>query len=267
MSEVKVKDYMTRNVEVIHDTTTVREAIIKLIGSTHAGFPVINKDGILEGFITSKELLKLYSHQDVIIGLLIKKGTYTASPDMDIDDAARILFRWGLRDIPVIDENRKLIGIISNLDIVRSHFDRATPSKVTTILELIKIKYNIKNVDVVKQHVEVEKLKPTQWIIYKDELEGRKYELERGLTEPLIVIKRNDVMLLVDGHHRAIAARELGIKELMAFIIIFYMNEPLGLEKTATEKHVEKLDDIIIENTNHHPLVEITTRLLRQDNL
>jgi len=45
-------------------------------------------------------------------------------------------------------------------------------------------------------------LVPTQSKIFADELEGRKYELEKGLAEPLIVIQKRNKILLVDGHHR-----------------------------------------------------------------
>jgi len=143
MSDRKVMDYMTKNVEVLYENCTVREAINQILNSKHYGLPVVSKNNVLQGFLTSKELLRHISSPDLEIIHIIQKGTYTASPDMDIDDAARVIFRWGLRDMPVVDKDNKLVGIISNLDVVRSHFDRATPYKINTIVELLKAKYKI----------------------------------------------------------------------------------------------------------------------------
>jgi len=265
MSDRKVMDYMTKNVEVLYENCTVREAINQILNSKHYGLPVVSKNNVLQGFLTSKELLRHISSPDLEIIHIIQKGTYTASPDMDIDDAARVIFRWGLRDMPVVDKDNKLVGIISNLDVVRSHFDRATPYKINTIVELLKAKYKINPLKIERKIIHINDLHPTQWVVYQDELEGRMYELERGLAEPLIVIDRKGVLVLVDGHHRVLAARRLGILDLVAFIIYVDMSEPLGMEKTAIEKNVFKIEDIAIENKTHHPLIEVTTKLMKEN--
>jgi IMP dehydrogenase len=62
--------------------------------------------------------------------------------------------------------------------------------------------------------------------VYADELEGRTYELERGLAEPLVV---KDV--------------------------------ELGMAKTAEKEGLETLDDVKVVDYARHPLVETTKRL------
>jgi IMP dehydrogenase len=39
----------------------------------------------------------------------------------------------------------------------------------------------------------------------------------------------------------------------------------LGMEKTAKLQHLRTLDDVRIIDGSHHPLVEITTRLLKTE--
>ncbi len=81
---------------------------------------------------------------------------------MDLDDAARILFRYGLRNVPVVDEKGNLIGIISNLDIVRSHIERATPNKVTMVKTFLETKHGITITVKRRKIVPMELLRPTQ---------------------------------------------------------------------------------------------------------
>ena len=53
-----------------------------------------------------------------------------ANEDLSINDASRVMFRLGISRLPVTDENRKVLGIITNTDILRSHIERSTPAKV-----------------------------------------------------------------------------------------------------------------------------------------
>ncbi|MEM3395810.1 MAG: CBS domain-containing protein [Thermoplasmata archaeon] len=257
----KVKDYMVTNVEFVYTDNTVRETIEKVIKSRHHGFPVTDRNKKLAGFVSVKELLKNIEEMDKKIGDVIRKGTYTATPEMAIDDAARILFRYSLRDLPVVDENGTLVGIISNLDVLRSHFDRATPTKLQTLKAMLENRYGV-SISVERTSVPIDCLVPTQWEVFQDELEGRRYEIEKGLAEPLLVIKKPGVFVLVDGHHRALAAKTLGLTHFKAIVLDLPVNTELGLERTAKSKGVHKLEDIKIITDVHHPLVEITTKLL-----
>jgi len=259
----RVEDYMIREVAYVPVTYTVKQAVDALIASEFHGMPV-TEDGRLVGFITAKELLRHYGTPDRPISEIIRKGTVTVNPKMDLDDVARILFRYGLRNVPVIDENGMLLGIISNLDIVRSHIERATPNKVAMIKNFLEAKHGI-SIMVRRRIVPVEALRPTQKEVYADELLGRKEEIKRGLVEPIIVIQKNDHYLLVDGHHRALASKQMGVKQFSAFVLEPSRDVELGMERSAEEMGLRTLDDVKIIEGAHHPLVEITTRLLKSE--
>jgi len=186
-----------------------------------------------------------------------------ARPELALDDAARVMFRSGLRQLPVVDEKGRLIGIITNTDILRSHIERATPRKVEMVKNLLESKHGVK-INVKMYPVPLEKLHPTQGRIHADELQGRLYELKRGLAEPLIVVKRKNYYILVDGHHRVIAAKELGVKEIMAHVLEPESDIETGMEKAARESGLLTLNDIKIIDDAQHPLVEITTKLVKK---
>jgi CBS domain-containing protein len=265
---VRVRDYMVLEVEHLGSSTTVGEAIDRLTRSRHHGLPVTDPKGTLVGFVSSKELLRNANHRETPLSAIIRPGTYTATPDMSLDDVARIMFRFGLRDLPIVDHDGKLCGVVSNLDIVRSHFERASPAKAETLKNLLSERYQLP-FSFRRGLVPISKLTPTQWKVYEDELEGRRYELERGFAEPVLVVEKGDQWILVDGHHRALAAKEMGLTQLQAFILTSdkpneFAQIEIGLERLAREHNLSSLSDIAIDRSAHHPLIEVTTQLLRR---
>jgi CBS domain-containing protein len=268
MPIVKVRDYMVLEVERLNASTSIGTAIDRLLRSRHHGLPVTNNAGKLVGFVSAKELLRNADNRDQPLSSIIRPGTYTASPEMALDDVARIMFRFGLRDLPIVDEHGVLCGLIANLDIVRSHFERASPAKAETLKSLLSERYGL-GFTFKRGLVQIERLTPTQWKVFEDELEGRRYELERGFAEPLLVLEKGDKWILVDGHHRALAAREMGLTQLQAYILTCdnptdFQKMETGLEKLARDHHLNTLDDIQIDRAAHHPLIEVTTQLLRR---
>jgi len=194
---------------------------------------------------------------------IIRQGTITVSPKMSIEDATRVLFRYGLRNLPVVDDRGKLVGMISNIDVVRSHIEKATPNRVLMIKTFLESKNHVR-INVQRELVPTDQLRPTQHEIYADELRGRQHEIKRGLVEPIIVVQKNDHFVLVDGHHRVLAARKMGVKQFSAFVLVPEVEMELGMEKTAKERGLKTMDDVKVIEGSRHPFIEITTRLLRE---
>ena len=264
----RVRDYMVLEVEHLAETSTIRVAIERLMRSRHHGLPVTDASGKLVGFVSAKELLRHASEGNTPLSKIIRPGTITATPETSLDDAARVLFRFGLRDLPIIDETGRLCGVLSNLDVVRSHFERASPAKADTLRTLLHDRYNLP-FSFHRGLVPIDRLTPTQWKVFEDELEGRRYELERGFAEPVLVVHKGDAWILVDGHHRALAAREMGLTQLQAFILTSdrpdeFARQETGFERVAAEHRLRTVDDIEIDRASHHPLVEVTTQLIRR---
>lgn len=252
---------MVRNVHTITPDMTVEQVRQEIINSNFHGFPIVEK-GYLLGFVTAKELLRHVDKPDVKIRSVMKRGTLCAIPSMSVDDATRILFRYGLRNLPVVDEDKKLVGIISNIDIVRSQIEKSRPGKVMSVKNFLEQQNGVR-MKVVNKDIPIDQIIPTQKEVYMDELVGRQYELKRGLNEPLIVVERRNGYLLVDGHHRIMAAKKLGLKEFKAIVLIpNELDTKFGLEKTAERWGLHTLDDVAIIEGSKHPFMEATTMLL-----
>jgi IMP dehydrogenase len=256
MRTLKVEEYMTRDVITVTATETVKDVISLIKKSKHDGFPVV-KDKKIVGYVSSLDML--LCDPSVKVADIMSVNLVVARCDMDLFDAARVLFRSDSKKLPVIDDEGTVIGILSNTDVIRSQIERATPDKVWKLMRTLRTIHKVQ-VDEHFGRVRIADLVPTQSKIFADELEGRRYELERGLAEPLIVIQKRDKTLLVDGHHRAVAAKGLHLKEVDAYIITMSRDVPLGMERTAQNVGLKSLADIQILEGDTHPLIEITRR-------
>ena len=255
MTNLRVADYMTKSVITLKPDDTVADAI-KLIEKTgHDGFPVVDDKNVVIGYVSSRDLLR--KDDGTKIRDVMTKQIFVAREFMDLRDAARVMFRTGHSKLPVVDEEGRLLGILTNMDVIRSQIERADPMKVERLKKTMENIHNIR-VDVSRGKINIDRLIPTQTKIYADELRGRIYELRRGLAEPVVVIKKGGKYFLVDGHHRAVAAKKLGIKDLDAYILRVPDNIELGLEKLVRKKGIKSLRDVEIMDDVTHPLVEIT---------
>jgi CBS domain-containing protein len=103
--------------------------------------PVVDEEKHLLGIVTEADILysagmkKSHNFKDVLRHVLgephpkIRNGSkveeimttqvITTSPDRDIIEVARILDEKRIKRLPVVNENNKLIGIISRANIVR----------------------------------------------------------------------------------------------------------------------------------------------------
>jgi len=252
-----VREYMTTDVETVSPGDTVRTVAQRIATEDHAGFPVCDGRHV-EGFVSATDLL--LAEEETRVSTVMSTDLIVADPDMSIDDAARVILRSGIRKLPVVDAEGELVGIISNADIIRSQIERATPEKVGRLIRTLESLHDIQAKQD-RRTVPLSALVPTQSKVYADELEGRVYELERGLAEPLVVIDTPDTLLLADGHHRVLAADRLGIEEMDAYVIV--IEEPIetGMERTAATQGLESIEDIEIVDYARHPLVETIERL------
>ncbi|MBM4240996.1 MAG: CBS domain-containing protein [Euryarchaeota archaeon] len=255
-----VKHYMTKKVISVPPNETIEEVIKLMKFTNHDGFPVLVNDKVL-GMITAFDILSKPGEKSVED--IMSMDVVVADQNMSLNDAARVMFRMGISRLPVIDKKGKLVGIITNTDIVRSHIERSTPMKVKYLKETLEQLYNVKT-KVARRRVPIERLKPTQNKIYADELQGRAYELKRGLAEPTIVVKTGDRFILIDGHHRTVAAYELGYKEIDSYVIELDKDIRLGLEKTAESEGIYSLNDIYIIDDAQHPLIALTESLKKK---
>jgi CBS domain-containing protein len=111
---MNVADYMTTEVVSV-EIPGNRDDVLKILKRTGiSGVPVL-KDGRLVGIITRKDMLR--KADETQLGLLMTPRPATVSPDASIQEAARSMLEYGVRRLPVV-EDEELVGLISVADLI-----------------------------------------------------------------------------------------------------------------------------------------------------
>lgn len=136
------REIMTRDVITIKEDTDLYEAGKTLIKNRISGMPVVNGEGRVIGIITNADVLTMaemprgHVFNDVVMKYVLNKPTpqhrkgskvrdimskavITVSPETTVRKIAEILDKKRIKRVPVIDEENKLVGIVSRGDIVR----------------------------------------------------------------------------------------------------------------------------------------------------
>lgn len=111
--------------------------------------PVLDKDGEVLGMITDRDIcMAAYTKgaalRDIPISVAMSKYVYSCKPDSTVKDAEKQMSAHQIRRLPVLDENRKLVGVVTLSDLAREAerelgFERKeiTPEEVTDTLATI----------------------------------------------------------------------------------------------------------------------------------
>ncbi|MFP3909799.1 MAG: CBS domain-containing protein [Halobacteriota archaeon] len=116
LPHLRVKDIMTAHPVTVIPETVVREVIDLMFKHRHLGYPVV-KDEKLVGMITLQDVSQ--APQDSTVGDLMSRDIATVSPEDPTYSIFQILNDRDIGRLPVVDDNGRLVGIVSRTDIVR----------------------------------------------------------------------------------------------------------------------------------------------------
>ena len=122
---MNVVDLMTTEVIAVSRDTGLREAARLMFRNRVSGLPVTEPDGTLIGIITEADFLRLEVErqegardQVATVGEVMSIGVVTIRPEMEIYEAAKIMTVQEVKRLPVVDDDNRLLGVISRADIV-----------------------------------------------------------------------------------------------------------------------------------------------------
>lgn len=127
-----VRDWMTREVTTISPDTTVLEAGRLMVDRTIRRLPVIENDRVV-GIVTYGDVrgarasaatrLDIWELSFLLSQLTVREimtpNPATISPDETIGAAAKLMLKFMIGGLPVIDTHDRLVGIITESDIFR----------------------------------------------------------------------------------------------------------------------------------------------------
>lgn len=82
-----------------------------------SGLPVVENDGTLVGIITNRDLKYRKNLSEKVETIMTKENLITASVGTTLDEAKEILLENRIEKLPIVDENSKLMGLITIKDI------------------------------------------------------------------------------------------------------------------------------------------------------
>lgn len=134
--------FLTPKSEVahLHDDWTLRQGIEKLERSGYTAIPLIDRQGRYIGTITEGDILRLIKKKyDMnlrlaenvsILAVERKVDIHPVSVDATMEDLVRMAMNQNF--VPVIDDKKIFIGIVTRKDIIRFCYERYVEKKDQT---------------------------------------------------------------------------------------------------------------------------------------
>jgi IMP dehydrogenase len=113
----------SENAVILHPLTvrkeqTVAEVVAIMEEHGFSGFPVVGDDGRLEGMITGRDIRYLECNDSKVIEVMTPhERLVTAPPNTELDEARRILYQNRIEKLPLVDDDGRLVGLITGADI------------------------------------------------------------------------------------------------------------------------------------------------------
>ncbi len=99
---------------------TVGEALMMMAEHKIGGIPVVESSGKLIGIVTNRDLRFEINMERPVKEVMTSSNLITINQEIDLEKAKEILQRHKIEKLPVVDNNGKLIGLITFKDITKA---------------------------------------------------------------------------------------------------------------------------------------------------
>ncbi len=155
--DITVDQVMTREVGTVSPATPLADVVHLLVNQVYRAVPVVDEQHHLQGLITDGDLLQragvpraaqqraltAEAFQQLLADLrargqtaadIMTRELVTLPPHASLVEAMRLMAEKGLKRLPVVDEENRLLGIISRIDVLRSVGQRPAIMETRTAL-------------------------------------------------------------------------------------------------------------------------------------
>ena len=147
---MRVAAIMTEDVVACGPSDTLERAAFLMWDRDVGCLPVIDDVGELVGILTDRDVaLAAYRRgdplRDIPVSLAMAPRVYSCRPDDDIRDATRIMAMRRVRRLPVVDDQGRVVGIVSLDDLAQSAartHDVELASVGATLAEVIGLEHD-----------------------------------------------------------------------------------------------------------------------------
>lgn len=119
---LNVEDVMVKEVITVDEKSTVKEAA-DIMNRFEIGCLIVTKDGKAAGILTERDLLKRVvsrakNPKKTTVEAVMSKPLIVVEPDMDLEEAAKLMFKLKIKKLPVVEAGR-LMGLVTLTDLAR----------------------------------------------------------------------------------------------------------------------------------------------------
>jgi CBS domain-containing protein len=126
-----IRDVMTGNVKLVGPTQTIREAA-QLMASGDIGSLPVGEDDRLVGMVTDRDLaLRAIAHglgHDTLVRDVMTTSVKYCHDHENVEQVAQNMAELGVRRLPVVDREKRLVGIVALSNIAQSGDSKAANS-------------------------------------------------------------------------------------------------------------------------------------------
>ncbi|MET9725937.1 CBS domain-containing protein [Streptomyces zaomyceticus] len=115
MKHMKVGGLMTDEVVSAIPAASFREVAKMLAEHDISGVPVVDEDDHVIGVVSESDLL---ARHELTARELMNTPAVTIHAEETVADAARLMVRRGVERLPVVDEEERLVGIVTRRDLL-----------------------------------------------------------------------------------------------------------------------------------------------------
>ena len=123
MSEPRVRSVMTRRVECVDADADVAHALSRMAARNISCLIVLESDRPI-GILTERDVVRLFvkgwqPSSETSLRDVMRSPVYSIAADLSLSEAAKMMRANGFRRFPVVDRDGKLMGIVTQTDILR----------------------------------------------------------------------------------------------------------------------------------------------------
>ena len=119
---LKVEDAMTEDVVTIDADVSVKKAV-DLMNKHEIGCLIVTRNAKAVGIVTERDMLSRVlgmsrNSEKTKVSEIMTSPLVVADPGMDLEEAARLMFKMKVKKLPVVSEGN-LLGLVTLTDIAR----------------------------------------------------------------------------------------------------------------------------------------------------
>jgi len=103
----------------LHAEATIADALRLMKENKIGGIPIVDNNNVLVGILTNRDLRFEDNRRRVVSEVMTKENLITAREGTDLKKAEKILQKYKIEKLPVVDKLGKLIGLITYRDILQ----------------------------------------------------------------------------------------------------------------------------------------------------